>query len=155
MQSNKMTPNEAKRIGLKKTLKFLIIVWLVWELVWLVKETSGDFANGILFYIDNHLHYQILVTYLGIGITFLLLGRGAGYDILIAGRKKFATAFKYIILSLLVIWSIIFILTRVDNVNWNWDTYSQILVLDTVLACPIIVIWVFTIYTISRFRFNQ
>ena len=59
MQPNKMTPSEAKRIGLKKTLKFLIIVWLIWELVWLLKETSGDFANGILFFIDNHFHYHV------------------------------------------------------------------------------------------------
>jgi hypothetical protein len=150
-----MKPNEARRIGLKKTLKFLIIIWLVWELIWLFKETSGDFANGILFYIDNHFHYQVLVIYLGIGITFLLLGRGAGYDILIEGRKKFATACKYIILSLLMIWAIIFILTRVDNVNWDWDAYSEIVASGIVLALPIIIIWVFTIYSIGRAALNR
>jgi hypothetical protein len=145
-----MNPTKAKHIGLTKTAKFLLIVWLIWECVWLFKETFGDFANGILFFIDNHLHYQILVMYLGITITLLLFGREAGYDILIAGKKKFQSTLKYIILSLLTIWVIIFVLTRIDNVTWDWDTYSQILLLAGVLSLPIIVIWIFAIYSIGQ-----
>lgn len=148
----KLNPSEARHIGLKKTLKFLLIVWLICEVIYMVKETEGDFANGILFFIDNHFHYQVIVLYLSILTTLLLLGRGAGYDILIAGRKSFATGAKYIILSLLVTWTVIFVLTRIDHVNWDWDTYSQILVLDAALSLPIILTWICTIYSLRNFE---
>lgn len=145
-----MTSSAAKRIGFKKTLKYLLIIWVIFEFVMMLQQTSGDFANGILFFIANHFYYPILAIYLSIFVTTLFFGRKAGHDILISGRNKIKTACKYIVLSLLIVWLTIFILTRIDNMNWNWDNYSQILVLAGALSLPIIVIWILAVYSIGR-----
>jgi hypothetical protein len=94
----------AEKSGRRETLKWTLYTFLIMELVFMLIETSGDFANGIIFFIEGHknVHYMVMVTIL-FGVTYLL-GQRNGKEILILGRHFFVTPFKY---GLLTIWTLL------------------------------------------------
>ena len=99
-----MSIEQAKSLGQKETLKWTLYIFLVCELVAMLFEISGDFANGIIFFIGQHMniHYLIMVAIL-FTVTNLV-GQKNGKEVLILRRNFFITPFKY---GLLTIWIVL------------------------------------------------
>jgi hypothetical protein len=99
-----MSIEVAEKSGRRETLKWTLYTFLVIELVFMLIETNGDFANGIIFFIEGHknVHYLAMVTIL-FAVTYLV-GQRNGKEILILGRHFFITPFKY---GLLTIWIVL------------------------------------------------
>jgi hypothetical protein len=97
----KMDIKQAESLGRRESLTLTLYLFLIGELIMLFLTTSGDFANGILFFIQGHMniHYLVMVTIL-FALTYFL-GQRNGKEILILGRHFFLTPFKY---GLLTIW---------------------------------------------------
>jgi hypothetical protein len=74
----------------------------------------------------------------------------AGYDLLIQRKKRIAVALKSVALSLLLIYVFVFCLWMLETPNPNWDTYSQMLVLDGFMLLPVILIWMLIMLFIVR-----
>lgn len=94
-----MNNNQAGFRGFIETIKASILSWLIWEAVWLFYESEGDFANGVLFFIQNHFNYRVVAFY---ALTFALMlfcGKRAGVDILVADKRPFLTGVKYAVIS--------------------------------------------------------
>lgn len=99
-----MNIERAKKTGQKETLKWTLYAFLVGELIFMFLETRGDFASGIIFFIEGHknIHYLVMVAILFI-VTYFA-GQRNGNEILILGRHIFMTPFKY---GLLTIWIVL------------------------------------------------
>jgi hypothetical protein len=100
-----MSSSEASLLGGRKALSATVILYAVPFIILLVRETSGDFANGILFFMQalRNVHV-LLITIVLFGLTFLF-GRRAGKEIIV-DRKNFLTAackYAFIIALALVI----------------------------------------------------
>lgn len=99
-----MTLQESKKIGGLAAIKSAFIPFLLIELFYLYIETRGDFANGILFFLDRQMNLFILLLLLAYFITNYFLGIYAGYNILIKSRNRYLIAlYSALIITLLVI----------------------------------------------------
>jgi hypothetical protein len=100
----KMNIEQAKKIGQRETLKWTLYTFLIGELIFMFLETRGDFANGIIFFIEGHknIHYLVMVAIL-FTVTYFS-GQRNGTEILILGRHFYITPFKY---GLLTIWVVL------------------------------------------------
>lgn len=99
-----MDSKQARDLGRQQTIRWTLYTFIVVELTSLYTETIGDFANGILFYIQDrtNIHYLAMVTIL-FTITYFT-GQRNGYEILILKNNFFVTPFKY---GLLTIWIVL------------------------------------------------
>lgn len=105
-----MSTEQAKNFGLTETLKWTLYTFLTGELIFLFLETRGDFANGLLFFMEAHMniHYLAMVTILLV-LTYLF-GQRNGLEILILNKNFFVTPFKY---GLLTIWTVLIYVSTV------------------------------------------
>lgn len=78
-----MTPEKAKSLGRKYSLQSAIYIFIILQLALLLSETSGDFANGILFYIENQMNTFSITLYVVCFLSFIFLGNRAGLKIII------------------------------------------------------------------------
>jgi len=104
-----MTPREAQSIGRSKTIKATIVCLAIPLFILLLRETNGDFANGILFFIAGvftTLNFIILSIIFSLTILF---GSMAGKNIIIEKKNTIVTSIKYVALIFLTICIFIFI----------------------------------------------
>lgn len=99
-----MNLQHAERLGQKKTLTWTLYTFLLGELVFMVLETQGDFANGIIFFIEGHanVHYLAMTSLLFAVSNFA--GRRNGKEILMLEKNFFITPFKN---GLVTIWIVL------------------------------------------------
>ena len=92
----KMSIEQAKSIGQKETLKWTPYIFLVCELVAMLIETSGDFANGIIFFIAQHMniHYLIMVAILFTVTNMVGSKNGKEILIIISSTRSSITFFN-------------------------------------------------------------
>ena len=147
-----ITLKQARLIGVKQTLKFTLLMWVILEFLWMINETSGDFANGILFFIHYHSYYQILVFYIVVFSIFSILGRSVGYDVIVGRKNAYATALKYIVLTWVIMILAIFILDYLDVSIFNWETINKMPSFYLAIALPSILIWILSIRSIQSIR---
>src|ERR1700678_2480862 len=92
----------ARHIGGGIAIQTHLLVFATLELFELIKETRGDFANGILFFIFGQLNpFEIG----GLAILFTstyFLGRIAGKEILVDGRNSKWVGVKYALFAIAV-----------------------------------------------------
>ena len=93
-----MTISEAKKFGRDKTLKATGVILAILILLFLLGETRGDFANGILFFQETilNIHTLIILTIL-FGLTYFFAGT-AGGEVIIEKRNILLTSIKYVII---------------------------------------------------------
>lgn len=110
-----MTPSLAFRTGSKKSLRTTIIITLVLVALFIIRETRGDFANGILFAIQD-LTNPYFITFLCILFTLTWLSGGlAGRAILLHQKSFILIGFLYgCIIALLLF---IYILMSIKDIN--------------------------------------
>jgi len=56
-----MTPTQAQKFGRRQTLRATGIIVAILLVVFLFMETRGDFANGILFFIEAISNIHLMV----------------------------------------------------------------------------------------------
>jgi hypothetical protein len=112
-----MTIEQAEKIGRIETLKWTFYTFLAVELYFMFKETSGDFANGILFFIERHKHpfYLPMVSLLFI-VTYFI-GTRNGKDILLFDKHFFLAPFKH---GLFTVW-IVLAFACLGGLFWETD----------------------------------
>jgi len=88
-----MTAKQAKSIGGKQLVKAATFVFVLYEVSLLYSHTQGDFANGLLFFIDAQMNGYFITFILLFFITMFLAGRQAGYNILLKDKKFYSVVF--------------------------------------------------------------
>src|SRR2546423_3457037 len=98
-----MTVHQARIFGRLKTLKATGIIVALTFVVFFIMETRDDFANGILFFIEEISNIHLLVI-LGIlfGLTYLFGGK-AGTEVILGRKNIFLTSIKYVVIIIVSI----------------------------------------------------
>ena len=90
-----MTVQQSKGIGGRQLVKAAALLFAVYEISLLYKQTRGDFANGLLFFISE----QANIFFIGFIVLYFLMmylaGRIAGYKVLIKRRTSIQTILLY------------------------------------------------------------
>ena len=90
----------ARRTGGGISVQTLLFVVALLELFWLVEETRGDFANGILFFLQEQLNPFCIGGFTILFTATYFLGRNVGKEILISGKSFVWVELKYSFLTL-------------------------------------------------------
>lgn len=104
-----MTIDTAKQIGGRRALINQVYAIVIWELICLFMATRGDFANGLIFFIDGQMNPALIAFFiLLLGATYFL-GRRAGKEIFnkpdgyVKPGLKYAALVSIIVLAYLII----------------------------------------------------
>jgi len=104
-----MTIDTAKQIGGRRALINQVYAIVIWELICLFMATKGDFANGLIFFIDGQMNPALIAFFvLLLGATYFL-GRRAGKEIFnkpdgyVKPGLKYAMLISVIVFAYLVI----------------------------------------------------
>ena len=149
-----MTPREAQTIGRKKTIKATAFVVAIILLIFMFHETSGDFANGILFYIQaiTNIHSVAIMTIL-FSLTFLFGGK-AGKHIILFNKNFIVISLIYSILIYLLLYIYMAIIGITNKPDWIanksmalFKYYLLPLALSSAKAIiPILAAWLWATY---------
>ena len=131
-----MTEHQSRQIGRAEILKTLFVAVLIVELYLMINETRGDFANGILFYIDYHTNIYVFSFYLILFGSAYFFGQKAGREIIVLNKSSFNTAIKYSLLTTGTIALFAGIVTAVNKAN-----VFYIILLALVALIPMTLIW--------------
>ena len=105
-----MTSTIARKFGRKQSLLVTVIVILLIEFIQLIIETKGDFANGILFFIQRNLNPLAWILIVFFLTFYIVLGGLAAEEILlkkknyilVSIRNSFVTLFSYCLLLVVI-----------------------------------------------------
>ena len=131
-----MTAEEAQTFGRIKTLKATGLIVAVLLIVFMFMETRGDFANGILFFMEaiGNIHF-VAIMIIVFGLTVLFGGK-AGKEIILDKKNFILTSLKY---SVLIILTIIVYAAAVGIVKDNTtSTDNFVRLLTTYFLTPLI-----------------
>jgi len=127
-----MTPNVAGKHVCKITLYAVIIL----ELFWLFVETRGDFANGILFYLQAQMNIIVWGFFAVLFLSSYFLGKMMGEEML-KGRNHLAVASIYGLVEslILVAYAIIIFITQgqLDNMLHTMPELSLMIIIPMML----------------------
>jgi hypothetical protein len=115
MQNQVHTKSQARKIGYRKALKYTLLVYLSFEVWILYHETKGDFANGILFFIQEQLNSLVLSVVLLSILSSFVFGRSAGKKILADGKNPILIAGMFTISSCGVLMGYLFLLSWITT----------------------------------------
>ncbi|UPK66628.1 hypothetical protein [Chitinophaga filiformis] len=129
-----MTPNTAGKYVCKITLYAVIIL----ELLWLFIETRGDFANGILFYLQAQMNIYVWGFFALLFLSSYLLGKTMGAE-LIKGRNPYIAAIIYGMLesAILLVYALIIVITHGQWMNMLHTIPELVLM----MAIPVLLLW--------------
>ena len=146
----KMTSQEAKTLGRTKKLRATGLTVAILIVAFMFMETRGDFANGILFFMEAILNIPFLaILTILFGLTFLF-GGIAGKEIILDKKGIILTSLKYsvlIILMIIIYAAIIGILkdktTSSDNLGRLLATYflTPLFKIGQLTIVPMFVVW--------------
>ena len=143
-----MTDIEIKRFARSKAINATVVLLTVLIVLLLIGETRGDFANGILFFMEAiaNIHTLIVLTIL-FGLTYLFAGH-AGQEIIIERQNIFLISLKYVVLISLTIsiYSMIIALSRQNDFTLSGfenaiSLYFLPLFLKTDLSLLVVWLW--------------
>ena len=133
----------AAKIGSRKLIITLTLGVILLELYDLIQETQGDFGNGILFYIDEHLQPYPLIFYPLLYVMTFLLGRSAGKKILIDGKSYLTIALQYSFLSVTLI--------TLYSLVWSLIEPMEFSILSFItISVSIFLVWILAGYAIHK-----
>jgi len=142
-----MEMKAAQQIGGRQAVRTLFFVILIVELFLLIRETRGDFANGILFYIAEQLNVFVLGLFLILFSTTYYWGRSAGKEIIIDGRNYLWIGIKYSLLELVIVLGYLIIIYAVNHASRRiWQSLLPVIIRITI---SIIGIWLWSVWRIK------
>jgi hypothetical protein len=137
-----MEINAAQNIGGRLTMRALFFVVLVFEIYSLIVTTQGDFANNMLFYVQEQFNIFTLALLIILFTTAYFGGRNAGKEIIIYKRNYLLIGVKYSLLVLGIILSFLIIVYAANNAPKSvWQSLIWVLLRITF---PIIAIWLWS-----------
>ncbi len=150
-----MTPQEAQTFGRTKTLKATGLIVAILLVVFMLIETSSDFANGIVFFTEviSNIHFLAIMTII-FGLTFLFGGM-AGKEIIFKNKSYVLTSIKYaslIILTIIIYAAIVGITNdktiSPDNSERLFTTYfwTPLAKTGSLTIIPMLTIWLWATY---------
>jgi hypothetical protein len=152
-----MTILEAKKIARNKTLKATGLLLTVLVLILLLGETRGDFANGILFFMEAiaNIHTLIILTIL-FGLTYFLAGL-AGKEIIIEKHNILLVSVKYAVLISLAISVYAMFIGFVRERDFTYDGFERVFTryfpgLFFKTAIPLLVVWIWATNKMKRIK---
>lgn len=152
----KMNNNQAGFRGFIETIKASILSWLIWEVVWLFYESEGDFANGILFFIQNHLNYRVVAFYTLTFALMLFCGKRVGVDILVSHKRPFLTGVKYAVISFGLVNILLFLFFWNTSIACDGILRQRFLGIDIFIGLLISLNWLIVVNSLFRsFRSNS
>jgi hypothetical protein len=136
-----MDIKDAQLTGSKQVVKTTLFVLLIAELIMLFTETRGDFANGILFFLEEQLDIGFIGLVAILFIASYLLGKSAGKEIIINGRNHRKTGITYALLEILIILVYVIAAYAVrGNIQVFWQ-FIPSLILELIIFFTIIWLW--------------
>jgi uncharacterized membrane protein len=138
----------ATRTGGGITIQTLLFVFAILELFELVKETRGDFANGILFFLSGQLNpFEIIGLALLFTITYFL-GRNAGKEILLDGRNSKWVGVKYALLTIAVFTGILLCIYAANDAPQSaWKALTFVVI---TFSISILITWLWAVWRIKQ-----
>jgi len=144
-----MTIYEAKKYGGKETLKTTLLLFILLEIIFMFQETKGDFANGILFFIEGQKNIFFLLFLVLCFVTNYILGSLAGIKIILKKADYLLISFLYGLLFTLLILIyhclVVALLMSIKNVQNPFFTYiylfNSLLKEFLILIIPNILCW--------------
>jgi hypothetical protein len=125
-----MTLYEARKYGGKEILKATAILFLLLELIFMFQQTNGDFANGILFFIEGQANIFFVLFLILCFITNYLLGTLAGAKIIVTKTNYLLVSillgFTFSVLILLYHCSVVTVLMKVQHISNPFFSYSYL-----------------------------
>lgn len=110
-----MADTQFEKVGAKRSLIVVFIALLIAEFFWMLSETHGDFANGILFYVYDHFDIFFILFYPTLFISTYFLGKVAGKDILEFKKGILITSSKCALLLSAIITAYLIIFTLIHQ----------------------------------------
>lgn len=98
-----MTIIEAEKFARTKTIKATLIILALLTVLFLIGETRGDFANGILFFLQAIINETtIIFSIILFGLTYYFVGQ-AGKEVILEKKNILLITVKYATLISLAI----------------------------------------------------
>jgi hypothetical protein len=98
-----MNTQISSKYGGRLLVKIGIFLLAISELIFLLGESQGDFANGILFFLDAQLNVYFLAFLILYFSTLYLLGRKAGQAIAVNRKNHISVGLIFGVISSLLI----------------------------------------------------
>jgi len=144
-----MTSREAQAMGRQKTIKATIVIVVIGLLIIMFLETRGDFANGILFFLQAVTNLYAIAIYIILFGTTFLFGGLAGKEIILGKKNYITVAIKYSVLIILVLSIYISIMGKVTGqdmgkgLHESFLTYFLIVLSNTgIYVIPLFGCWI-------------
>jgi hypothetical protein len=142
-----MIQQSAKRIGGKRVTQPLFVLFLFMELYLLFMETRGNFANGLLFFIQEQSNSPQIILIIIIFLVNYYLGSNAGVKIINDKKNHWKIAIKSIITLIGIITAILVIAyIALGAPEYVWQSLIWVIV---TIAVPITGVWLWAAYRIK------
>ncbi|MEE1946172.1 hypothetical protein VRU48_13700 [Pedobacter sp. KR3-3] len=138
-----MTLEEAKTFGRNQALIKTAIAVLVMLLFFFYEQTHGDFANGILFFLEAITSVRFIgILIILFGLTFIF-GKRAGKAIMLDGKPFVPIAIKYALIIVLFITVPAFVLTIMSGLaSTDLQEFTLAFLLGTLFwILPMLLVW--------------
>jgi hypothetical protein len=150
-----MTVRQSKSIGGRQLVKAAAMLFAVYELSLLYKQTRGDFANGLLFFISEQANIFFIAFILFYFLTMYIAGRIAGYNVLIRKRASIQIVFLYSFATALSTiflfgFAITVILRGEPQVEERSEIVRLTLISFTVLFAAMLFVWSWAVNKIKK-----
>jgi|GEM_PF-4577645 hypothetical protein len=136
---------QARRIGGRKAAAGFLWVFLLMEAFAFFVETRGDFANGIMFFLERQRDWVFIGLVVVMLSTVFVLGRVAGKQILVDERNHILVALTNMLYTLLVstayIWGVSYFARLYIEAWW-----PVVVLLSLIAGC----IWMIAVRGIKR-----
>jgi len=137
----------AKKIGGKMVCRMALYALIILETVWLLNDTRGGFANGILIFIQHQFNPFTLSFFLILFATSYFWGRNAGRDILVFGKPFLSVGAKY---ASLVSGIMLLFLLIMSSLSYGLkDALMAVLKLSLIVIVPMFAIWLLAAWQIN------
>ena len=145
-----MTPGTAIQTGRKKAIVAQVVAMAILEFFWFFTEAGGDWANGLLFFIDAQMNLEVFLFFVLLFGTTYFLGGKAGAGIFNDPGKYLWTGIKYGLLTSLIMiiyWTIVYLLHNGFNV-----TFFQVMLVWPALLLTVTITsgWLWAAWQIRR-----
>ncbi|SHN40628.1 hypothetical protein [Chitinophaga sp. CF418] len=129
-----MTPNAAGKHVCKITLYAVIVL----ELFWMFVETRGDFANGILFYLQAQMNIYVWAFFTLLFLSSYLLGKKMGAG-LIKGHNYVKAAIIYGLLESVILVTYV-VMMLISQRQWG-NMLHTVPELALIIIVPVLLLW--------------
>jgi hypothetical protein len=152
-----MTANKSRSIGGKQAIIGAAVIFIIFELVMLYFETKGDFANGILFFINAQMNGIILFLIILYFAIMYLIGRQVGIGILVENRPCYFVGLIWgFIVTLIIILANLSFMLLFRSHDFNYSN-NEIIKISTrnffILIVPMLLVWLWVAYRIKAKEF--